>query len=386
MKILNFVIFLSIFLVVFGSVNYYIFIRGWQSVPKEPFIRIPYLIIFIIVSFSYIAGRLLERQTICLASDLLIWIGSFWFGMMLYLFLGVVVCDFFRFINWLANIVPVTSPRYDRIRLLTAISVGVTAALVVAGGYFNTLHPRIKTLVVDLPKKAGNRACLDVALVTDIHLGTIISNSRLQKMVDMVNAIRPDVVLLGGDIVDENLAPVIQNNLGDLLGGIRSRYGTYAVTGNHEYIGGVERACRYLSAHGVTMLRDSAVLVDGSFYIIGREDRSISQFSGMRRKALGDIIKDIDRKLPLIMMDHQPIGLSDATDHGIDLQVSGHTHHGQLWPASIITGMIYEVSRGYKKIGGTNVYVSNGYGTWGPPSRVGNVPEVVHIQLRFNRL
>ncbi len=385
MKTLNFVIFLTIVLLVLTSVNFYIFIRGWQTFPRAPFFRIPYLIIFIIISFSYIAGRILERYTICLASNVLIWIGSFWFGMMLYLFLGAVVCDLLRFINWLTDMVPVPSMRYDQIKLWTAMGVVAAAVLVVAGGYFNTLHPRIRNLVVDVPKKAGTRACLDVALVTDIHLGLIISNSRLQKMVDMINATRPDMVLLGGDIVDENLAPVIQNNLGELLNGIRSRYGTFAVTGNHEYIGGVESACRYLSAHGITMLRDEAVLVDRCFYLIGREDRSISQFTGKRRKPLETIMKDISPDLPIILMDHQPIRLSDAADHGIDLQLSGHTHHGQLWPINFITNMIYEVSRGYNKIGGTNVYVSNGYGTWGPPSRVGNIPEVVHIKLRFSR-
>jgi hypothetical protein len=359
--------------------------RGWQSIPKDLAVRIPYVIIFVTIALSFIAGRFLEHYSICIASDILIWVGSIWFGMMLYLFLGTAACDLLRFINWLTNYIPVPSPRYDRIKLMIAIGVTAAAALVVAGGYINTLHPRIRTLVIDIPKKAGSRPCLDIALVTDIHLGTIISNSRLLKMVDMINITHPDIVLLGGDILDEDLAPVIQHNMGELLGGIRTRYGVYAVTGNHEYIGGVERACRYLSANGVTMLRDAAVLIDNSFYLIGREDRSISQFTGRERKPLEDIIRGIDLKLPLIMMDHQPFRLSDAIEQGIDLQVSGHTHHGQLWPANIVTGMIYEVSRGYRQFGGTSVFVSNGYGTWGPPSRVGNIPEVVHIKLRFAR-
>lgn len=385
MKTSNVILFITFALSIFGSVNYYIFMRGWQSIPKELAVRIPYFIFFVAIALSFIAGRFLEHYSICIASNILIWVGSIWFGMMLYLFLGTAACDLLRFINWLTNYIPVPSPRYDRIKLMTAIAVTAAAALVVAGGYINTLHPRIRTLVIDIPKKAGSRPCLDIALVTDIHLGTIISNSRLLKMVDMINIIHPDIVLLGGDILDEDLAPVIQHNMGELLSGIRTRYGVYAVTGNHEYIGGVERACRYLSANGVTMLRDAAVLIDGSFYLIGREDRSISQFTGRERKPLEKIIRGVDRKLPLIMMDHQPIRLSDAIEQGIDLQVSGHTHHGQLWPANIVTGMIYEVSRGYKQFGGTSVFVSNGYGTWGPPSRVGNIPEVVHIKLRFTR-
>jgi len=201
--------------------------------------------------------------------------------------------------------------------------------------------------------------------------------------VDMVHVIRPDIVLLCGDIVDEDLGPVIENNLGEMLRSIRSRYGTYAVTGNHEYIGGVDAACRYLSDHGVKLLRDEAVLIDGSFYLVGREDRSIRQFTGMTRRPLWSIMKGVDRSLPVIMMDHQPLRLSSAVENGVDLQVSGHTHHGQLWPANIVTGLIYEVSRGFKKIGGTSFYVSCGFGTWGPPARLGNRPEVVHIYVRF---
>ncbi|HOT46220.1 MAG TPA: metallophosphoesterase [Spirochaetota bacterium] len=385
MKLINFIIFLSIVLAVHGAVNYYIFIRGWQVLPREPAVRIPYLAIFLIFALSYLAGRVLERFTICAASDYLIWIGSFWMGMMVYLFLGALLCDILRLGNWIAGVVPVPSELYGRIRQMAALAVTAVAAATVIAGYFNTLHPRINTVVVEVPKSAGGRRTLDIALVTDIHLGTIIKNSRLQTMADMVNVLQPDLVLLGGDIVDEDLAPVIQNNLGELLRTIRSRYGTYAVTGNHEYIGGVEAACRYLSDHGVTVLRDRSVLIDNSFYLVGREDRSITQFGGGRRLPLDSVMKGVDLARPVIMMDHQPFRLGEAAEHGVDLQVSGHTHHGQLWPFNFITSLIYEVSRGLKRIGNTHVFVSCGYGTWGPPVRVGMVPEVVHLQLRFKQ-
>jgi predicted MPP superfamily phosphohydrolase len=383
MKLINFIIFLGVALTVHSLVNFYIFIRGWQAIPRESYLRIPYLVIFIFLALSYIAGRVLERFSICAPSDFLIWIGSFWLGMMLYLFMGVLLCDILRLANWITGVMPAQADLYVKVKQYAAAAVAGAALITVLAGFYNTLHPRINTIAIDIPKAAGGRTMLDIALVTDIHLGTIISNSRLQKMVDMVNVIRPDAVLLAGDIVDEDLTPVIENNLGELLRTIRSKYGTYAVTGNHEYIGGVEKACRYLAENGVTVLRDKAVLIDGSFYLVGREDMSVSQFLGMRRTPLGDIMKQVDKTLPVILMDHQPLRLSTAARHGVDLQLSGHTHHGQLWPFNYITGLIYEVSRGLRKINGTNYYVSCGYGTWGPPVRVGNVPEVVHIQLRF---
>lgn len=385
MRLINFIIFLTVFFTLYGAVNFYIFMRGWQALPKEWMVRIPYLVVFLVFALSYIAGRVLERVSICAASDYLIWIGSFWLGMMVYLFFGVLLCDILRLVNWLSGVVAVPSDLYARLRQIAALTVALIAMITVAAGYYNTLNPRINRVVVEVPKDAGGLKALDIALVTDIHLGTIIKNSRLQEMVDMVNVLRPDIVLLAGDIVDEDLAPVIQNNLGELLCTIRSRYGTFAVTGNHEYIGGVEAACQYLSRHGVTILRDRAVLIGGRFYLVGREDRSIMQFNGKRRLPLDVIMKDVDRSRPVIMMDHQPYHLSEASAQGIDLQVSGHTHHGQLWPFNFITGLIYEVSRGLKQVGSAAVYVSCGYGTWGPPVRVGMKPEVVHIQVRFNK-
>ena len=183
--------------------------------------------------------------------------------------------------------------------------------------------------------------------------------------------------------MDEDLGPVIKQNLGEVLKKITSKYGVFAVTGNHEYIGGVEPAVKYLTEHGITELRDSFVKIDDSFYLIGREDRSGKQFGGKWRRPLEEIITGIDKEFPLILMDHQPAKLDEAEKAGIDLQLSGHTHHGQLWPFNFITKKIYELSMGYKRKGKTHYYVSCGVGTWGPPIRTGNKPEIISFTLNF---
>jgi len=157
----------------------------------------------------------------------------------------------------------------------------------------------------------------------------------------------------------------------------------FAVTGNHEYIGGVEEACAYLTAHNVVMLRDQAVKVNGSFFLVGREDRSANRNKSRQRKSLEELMRNVDRRYPVILMDHQPFRLEDAVNQGIDLQLSGHTHHGQLWPISYIIQAIYQVGWGYRKIAGTHIYVSNGVGTWGPPIRIGNRPEILNIRLQL---
>ena len=131
------------------------------------------------------------------------------------------------------------------------------------------------------------------------------------------------------------------------------------------------------------MLRDTWVKIGDSLYVVGREDISIRGFTGKKRKPLPELMAEVDKSYPIILMDHQPFRLEEAEINGVDLQLSGHTHHGQLWPFNFITKKVYELSWGYKKKGSTHYYVSCGVGTWGPPIRTGNRPEIINIKLRF---
>ncbi len=269
---------------------------------------------------------------------------------------------------------------------MLVLGVSFVVAIAIVAGYYNAKNPRLKTLEIHIPKSADSLRTLDVAVASDIHLGTIIGNGRLKRIVDKINSLHADLVLFPGDIVDEDLAPVIQQNLGETLRTIKAKYGVFAVTGNHEYIGGVEDACKYLTDHGIRVLRDEVVTVDGSITLVGREDRSSSQFAGKKRKPLMELMANVDKRFPIILMDHQPIGLNEAVDAGVDLQLSGHTHHGQIWPFNWITEAIYEVSWGYKKKNQTQFYVSSGVGTWGPPVRLGNTPEIINLRITFGPL
>ena len=132
------------------------------------------------------------------------------------------------------------------------------------------------------------------------------------------------------------------------------------------------------------MIRDSVIKIEDLFYVAGREDRSINNFSDYKRKSLKEVLSPVKEDLPVILMDHQPFELKLAAEAGVDLQLSGHTHHGQLFPLNYITAMIYEVSWGYKLINNTHFYVSSGAGGWGPPVRTGSVPEVIILKIAFN--
>jgi predicted MPP superfamily phosphohydrolase len=386
MNRINFIIFFSIFFLLYGLINFYIFIRGWQAIPVDSSLRVPYAALFWVVALSFIAGRFLERIAITPFSTAVVWVGSFWFAAFAYFTLSLLLIDILRLINYVVPIFPsfITS-NIVRTKALVAIGLCSIIAITIVIGFFNARNPRVKMLELNISKQVDSVKMLDIAVASDIHLGTIIGRERLNEIVDKINNIHADLVLFPGDIVDEDLAPVVNQNLGEMLRTIKAKYGVYAITGNHEYIGGVEEAVKYLTEHGIRVLRDEVVNVNGSIVLVGREDRSISQFNGKKRKPLAELMTGVDKRYPIILMDHQPFGLHEAVEQGADLQLSGHTHHGQLWPFNAITNAIYELSWGYKKIEQTQFYVSSGVGTWGPPVRLGNTPEIIHLRLTFGQ-
>jgi len=382
MKTLNFVIFFSIVFAVYGSVNYYIFIRGWQSMPVGSSLRSIYLPLFIFVALSFIAGRILENIWLSKLSDVLVWIGSFWLAAMVYFLFIVITLDIVRLINHFLPFYPeFIRANYSGAKQVAALLSFSVVAIVVIAGYINALNPKVSEIGLNIDKAANGRSSLNIVFASDIHLGTIVGRQRFDRVVERINGLNPDLVLFPGDIVDEDLKPVIRENIGESLRNIKAPLGVYASTGNHEHIGGVEEAYKYLTEHDIIMLRDSVIMVNNEFYLV--EDRDGRRFSGIERRSLEDLMRDVDPSYPIILMDHQPIGLDDAVSNKVDLQISGHTHNGQLWPFNYITGAIYEVSRGYKKKGDTHFYVSSGVGTWGPPVRTGNRPEIVNIRLNF---
>ena len=232
-------------------------------------------------------------------------------------------------------------------------------------------------------KKAGDLKTLNIVMASDLHLGTIYGKKFAYRLRWDINQLKPDIILFAGDIIDEDIKPVLRDSVGQALLEFKAKYGVYGITGNHEYIGGAEEAVKYLNSHNIHMLRDSTIKIADSFYLVGREDRSANSFGGKKRKPLEELTKDIDKSLPIILMDHQPFHLEEAHENSVDLQLSGHTHNGQLWPLNYLINRIYELGWGYKIIGKTHYYVSCGVGGWGPPVRTGSIPEIINIHLRF---
>jgi len=379
----KFLAFISIFLSIHLLVNFYIGLHAWNALELYPAVRPYFLAIFALCVFSYIIGEILERKMPSILSDALVWIGAFWFGFMGYFFISVLALDLLRLIHLIIPFpaLPV-GEAYLQLKFWVGVFITLFIAFVITIGYYFATRIRVKHLELSIDKP-WQRDTLDLVMMSDMHLGTIIGRHRISKMVESVNALKPDIVILAGDQVDGNPHPVIKAGLGKHFRDIKSPMGIFAITGNHEYIGDAEISCAYLEEHGVTMLRDESVEVNG-IQLVGRDDRSATDFGGQRRKPIEDLYPTIDQSKPIIHLDHQPFKLEEAEQSGADLQLSGHTHHAQMWPFSYITKRVYEVSWGYKRKGKTHYYVSCGVGTWGPPVRIGSHSEIVHITLKFN--
>ncbi|MDD3890657.1 MAG: metallophosphoesterase, partial [Syntrophomonadaceae bacterium] len=191
-----------------------------------------------------------------------------------------------------------------------------------------------------------------------------------------------------GDIVDEGVDLEAEQEMPAVLHSLHPQFGTYAVLGNHEYISdNAETTIGFLEQNGITVLRDQAVEIENCFYLVGRDDASRHRFNGSERLELPQIMNEVDAsKLPVILLDHEPFNLGVSEQAGVDLQFSGHTHLGQIFPNNYITHAIYEQDWGYLRKNTLQLIVSCGYGTWGPPIRVGNRPEIVHVLVHFSPL
>lgn len=380
MKSSSFIIFISIVLTIYGFGNFYVFYHGLQSLSGYNWLRIVYIPFFLFLSLSYIAARVLQSYQHNGISDFFLYIGSFWLAALMYFFLICIGLDILRGVHHFINIYPsFLTFNYEKSKVLIFFFSIIFVSLLLVYGFINARNPILNKFEISINKVNSKSTKINAVIVSDIHLGPLSCGKWFDNAVERINELNPDVILLAGDIIDEDLKPVIERNLGDHLLNLKAKYGVYAITGNHEYIGGVEPAVKYLREHNITVLRDTSVLVNNQFYLIGRDDRDIDRFSGKQRKSIDELIKYVDNKYPVIVMNHQPTKLDELVGKGIDLSISGHTHHGQFFPNNLITKMIYEVSRGLINKSGTWIFVSTGLGTWGPPVRIGNHPEIVNI-------
>ncbi|MFI8999661.1 metallophosphoesterase [Streptomyces sp. NPDC053541] len=258
---------------------------------------------------------------------------------------------------------------------------GSAAALAVGtvgyGTYGVLRGPRVKRVTVPLAKLPRAAHGYRIAVVSDIHLGPILGRAHTQRIVDTINATQPDLVAVVGDLVDGSVADL--GPAAEPLAGLRSRDGAFFVTGNHEYFSGADAWVDHVRELGLRPLRNARVEIGAGFDLAGVDD-----VAGEREGQGPDFARalgDRDRARTAVLLAHQPIVIDDAVRHGVDLQLSGHTHGGQLWPGNLVAELANPTVAGLERYGDTQLYVSRGAGAWGPPVRVGAPSDITVVEL-----
>ena len=246
--------------------------------------------------------------------------------------------------------------------------VGTLAVILTLGGiHYHHKYRVEQTFTTEKPLEKP----MTIVLASDLHIGYHNRKPELARWVNLINAEKPDLVLLGGDVIDLSLRPVFEGNYAEEFHRVQAPM--MAVLGNHEFYSDVERAEQFFHDAGILLLRDSVAHFKG-VDIIGRNDRSFPD-----RADLSDLAEGLDGFT--VVLDHQPYHLEEAEAAGIDFQFSGHTHRGQVWPLSWITDALYEKSWGYHRRGNTQYYVSSGLGIWGAKIRIGTRSEFLVLHL-----
>ena len=377
---LRYLLFLSVVIAVYGGAHYYVYRRFLTALGPLPPTWLWATRIFLI---AMVAGFFLMRflrggshngVVVALHWLLVLWVGFIFYVFLLALaaHLVAVVTDLSGFGEWsLAGLRPGE----------VAVIAVLAGALVASVCAFHTARgtPETTELVIPVKRLPDELNGFSIVQVSDLHLGLVNGQARLRRIVEHVNALDPDLIVIPGDLGDEDAADL--DGTTPLLSNLRARHGVLAVTGNHDYYAGVEEVVRRGEEAGVRYLRNAHVDVAGGLLVYGIEDPTAERM-GTPRPKLEDVVGPEARTKPAILLCHQPVGLDEARALGIDLMLSGHTHRGQLWPFHLFVRLFHDRISGLYEDGPCRLYVSRGVGTWGPPMRLGSAPEVVRIRLR----
>ena len=331
-------------------------------------------------------------------------LSNYWLGVLVYTIMTVGIADGLRLlIKYSLKNVAFPGRELLFSNVGTAVVGAVCAVIITTVSIYGMINAgNIQTTKYDISidKKAGKLDSLNVVLIADLHLGYNIGCRHMEKMAEKINAQNPDLVVVAGDIFD-NEYEALENpdRLAAILRGIQSKYGVYACYGNHDIqekilagftFGGKEKKessvkmDEFLEKAGITLLRDEYVLIADSFYLYGRPDYERPGRGIDERKSAQEITADMDLSLPVLVIDHEPRELQALADAGADADLCGHTHDGQLFPGNLTIKLMWENAYGYLKKGKMHNIVTSGIGLFGPDMRVGTKSEICDITMHFN--
>ena len=330
--------------------------------------------------FTPIIVRLFERNDLLTPARILAYIGYIWMGLLFLFFSLAVALDIFRII--LEVIQRAFNTDFSVFRLSKAqcffVPLFLSAGIVIFG-FFEALNIKTERVIIKTDTITPKIGRLKIVQISDVHLGLIVGENRLRKIVERIKAEKPDVLVSTGDLIDGQM-----NNMSDLAGMIReipTKYGKYAVTGNHEFYAGLKDAVKLTADAGFKVLRGEGLNIPGVMNIAGVDDPTGKRYDLTPNISEKAMLSKLPREYFTLLLKHQP-QLNMAESGLFDLQLSGHTHKGQIFPFSLIVKLFYRHFNGLARLGNHSyIYVSRGTGTWGPPVRFLSPPEVTVIEL-----
>ena len=359
------IIFLLFLLLMFGSL-FYVLWHTWQVLPLQTVWRWTAVGVMggCFLCMFLIFGGMLDKLPMWLSS-VLYQTGTSSLIALLYLFLVFLCID----LLCVVKLLPVEQFRSNG--MSAACIAGGVALLLVLGNLRHNDKVRVP-LTLQTEKKLAKE--YRIVMMSDLHLGYHHHRGELARWVDMINKEKPDLILIAGDIIDISVRPLLEENMAEEFRRLQAP--VYACLGNHEYFSQEAKASAFCKAAGINLLIDECTTIDNAIYLIGRDDRT-----NHRRKSLKALVDKAPKGLYTIVMDHQPYNLEETDSLGVDFQLSGHTHRGQVWPISWITDRVYECSWGHWERKNTEYYVSSGLGIWGGKFRIGTQSEYVVATL-----
>lgn len=366
---------------------------------KKKWPRTAIIVLYIFVSTSLLTAFFLPSGNFRRFMKLL---SNYWLGTLLYIILVVIIADIIRIILRRSKKVNQEKLRSRKVFVTSGtVCIAIVAALSIWGAV-NAGHIRTTGYDVTVQKEVKNMDSLNVVLVADLHLGYNIGSRQMKQMVKKINKQNPDLVVIAGDIFDNEYEALDNpDRLISIFKQIKSKYGVYACYGNHDIdekiLAGFTfgkkgekkqsdiRMDEFLERAGIQLLSDEYVLIDDAFYLYGRPDYERPGRGIDKRKTPAELTEPLDKSKPIIVIDHEPRELEELSEAGVDVDLCGHTHDGQMFPGNLTVKLMWENSCGYLKKGDMHNIVTSGVGLFGPNMRVGTRSEICPVKIHFSK-
>jgi predicted MPP superfamily phosphohydrolase len=353
----------------------YVGFRIWKLIPQR-FFKILFIIFYIFLVLAFPIAETLSHASGMGWTDFIMVAGYFSLPLLLYLILFVILLDLAIGFGRVTRILSKETVKYQRFRQARLfLGLAVPVAVVVIGAGHNN-YPQIREYSIEIPRKSSGIRQLKIAFASDFHFRETTNRHLMERFVEKVNAANPDIVLIGGDVLEGDRQGEKLGEFEAQFRRLKPKYGVYGVPGNHDLHRA--NAMTFFNQAGIRLLKDTVEEIDNAFYLVGRNDGR----SGVR-KSIDELLGDCDKSLPVIVLEHRPTDLDNVSRSGADILLSGHTHNGQLFPVNFITKRYYELSWGYKLKKGTHVFVTSGIQVWGPPVRTAGNSEILIVNVSF---